>query len=198
MKLSIVAVFGIVLGGSALKLPFTPSYTDSKEAVRSHENYILVGEYIAKDSRTALQANMLPSGHFLVAIYQGGLPGAAWDGSKIDSKVMDADSLKTRLSEYTRMDRQSPTLGKAAPKNAALVFPDDFTNVVKGVMMPGGQTDRELESFHMHLEFMLPFKPGRNLSNQDRGNSGIYIFNNYEIQIIDSFGLDLNLSLIHI
>jgi hypothetical protein len=42
----------------------------------------------------------------------------------------------------------------------------------------------------MHLEFMLPFKPGANPSSQHRSNSGIYIFHNYEIQILDSFALD--------
>ncbi len=33
-------------------------------------------------------------------------------------------------------------------------------------------------------------KPGRNPSSQDRGNSGVYIFNNHELQVIDSFALD--------
>ncbi|MEM1442267.1 MAG: DUF1080 domain-containing protein, partial [Verrucomicrobiota bacterium] len=41
-------------------------------------------------------------------------------------------------------------------------------------------------------EFRLPYKPARNLSSQDRGNSGLYVFNNYEIQIVDTFGLDLD------
>ena len=42
----------------------------------------------------------------------------------------------------------------------------------------------------MHLEFIMPYKPHRNPSNQDKGNSGIYIYNNYEVQVLDSFGLD--------
>jgi len=44
----------------------------------------------------------------------------------------------------------------------------------------------------MHLEFRLPFKPARAPSNQDRGNSGVYIFNNYECQVLDSFALDFD------
>ena len=44
--------------------------------------------------------------------------------------------------------------------------------------------------FAMHLEFRLPFKPSRLPSSQDRGNSGIYIYDNYECQVLDSFALD--------
>ncbi len=39
----------------------------------------------------------------------------------------------------------------------------------------------------MHIEFLLPFKPlGR---GQDRGNSGVYLLDRYECQVLDSFGL---------
>jgi hypothetical protein len=38
----------------------------------------------------------------------------------------------------------------------------------------------------LHLEFRLPFKP--NAKWQHRGNSGIYIQNRYEVQLLDSFG----------
>jgi len=69
-------------------------------------------------------------------------------------------------------------------------MPDGFSNVKNGILWAGGSTKKNVGSFKMHIEFMLPFKPSRNPSNQDRGNSGIYIFNNYEIQVIDSFALD--------
>ena len=39
----------------------------------------------------------------------------------------------------------------------------------------------------MHIEFFLPFKPlGR---GQDRANSGVYMQDRYEVQVLDSFGL---------
>ncbi len=188
----ILAVVFIVLSGYAAKQAPVPPYGDPAQAALAVADFPMVGEFASTDGKTALQANMLKDGSFLVAIYQGGLPGAGWDHSAIHSSVKSAEDLKTALSGFQKIERESPTLGKPAPKDAILVFPGDFTNVKDGLLLAGGKTIRELASFHMHLEFMQPFKPGRNPSNQDRGNSGIYIFDNYEIQVIDSFALDLS------
>jgi hypothetical protein len=177
---------------SAAKLPPTPVYSSAEAAAKAHPEFPRVGEYVSNDGKTAIQANMLKDGNFLVAIYSGGLPSDGWDQSALQSKKLTATELKTLLSAYQKVERKSPTLGKAPPKGALLTMPDGFTNVKDGIMMAGGKTTKDLSSFHMHLEFMQPFKPGRNPSNQDRGNSGIYIFGNYEIQVIDSFGLDLD------
>ncbi|VGO11512.1 hypothetical protein PDESU_00056 [Pontiella desulfatans] len=176
----------------AAKPPETPSWTDAATAAKDVEHFDTIGEYVAKDGKTAIQANLLSDGEFLVALYQGGLPGDGWDLSKIDSKKMPAMALKELLASYSKVERESPTLGKPAPANAIIKFPDDLTNVADGIMQAGGKTAKDLGSFHMHLEFLLPLKPGHNPSSQKRGNSGIYIFNNYEIQVIDTFGLDYN------
>lgn len=49
-------------------------------------------------------------------------------------------------------------------------------------------TKQKFNDFDLHLEFRSPFTP--NLKGQSRGNSGVYIQGRYEIQVLDSYGLE--------
>ncbi len=49
-------------------------------------------------------------------------------------------------------------------------------------------TKRNFTDFKMHLEFKTPQMPA-NVKGQGRGNSGVYIQRRYELQILDSYGL---------
>ncbi|MBC8217618.1 MAG: PmoA family protein [Planctomycetes bacterium] len=51
-------------------------------------------------------------------------------------------------------------------------------------------TKRNFTDFKMHLEFKIPQMPP-NVKGQGRGNSGVYIQRRYELQILDSYGLQL-------
>ncbi len=190
-KITLLAALAVSISSFSADLPFTPVWNDAETAAKEVEHFDLIGEYVSSDGKTAVQANILNNGQFLVATYNGGLPGAGWDQSAIQSELMDAAGLKTKLNGYRKTVRTSPTIGEKIPDNAFLKMPGDFTNIREdGYMLAGGKTTKDIGSFKMHLEFFMPLKPGRNLSSQDRGNSGIYIFNNYEVQIIDSFALD--------
>jgi len=50
-------------------------------------------------------------------------------------------------------------------------------------------TKRDFADFRMHIEFTTPQMPP-NVKGQGRGNSGIYIQRRYEVQILDSYGLE--------
>jgi hypothetical protein len=50
-------------------------------------------------------------------------------------------------------------------------------------------TQRDVKDFMLHAEFKTPVLPA-DVRGQGRGNSGIYIQQRYEIQILDSFGLE--------
>jgi len=51
------------------------------------------------------------------------------------------------------------------------------------------QSKRAFEDFRMHIEFKIPQLPAE-LKGQERGNSGVYIQRRYEVQILDSYGLE--------
>lgn len=119
----------------------------------------------------------------------------------VEDELMQAFNDEGReIGRFERIIRKSPTLGQKAPKGAKVLFDGKGINLFKSkkankdssLLNAGAVSKDAFGAFHLHIEFMLPYKPLRQPSNQDRGNSGVYIFNNYEVQILDSFGLHYN------
>jgi len=181
-----------------LALIFTPlawakkpanTWIDPVKAATEHPKFQFIGEYSDAQETVFHQVTLLKTDDYLVSTYKAGLPGRGWDKSPVDSRVLDQGELDSLLKSAVRIEYVSPTMGMTAPETA-VTMPTGFTNVEDGILWAGGRTVDSFGSFKMHLEFRLPFKPMRNPSNQDKGNSGIYIYNNYEIQVLDTFALD--------
>lgn len=171
-----------------------PTWTDAATANREHTQFKWIGEYQDQAGTDFHQITSLKDGTYLATSYRTGLPGRGWDKSPATTVILTQEKLEDFLRKTKKIQYRSPTLGKKAPTGATVVMPSGFTNIKNGLLLAGGQTKTDIGSFMMHVEFMLPFKPSRNPSNQDRGNSGIYIFNNYEIQVLDTFALDYSTS----
>jgi hypothetical protein len=95
----------------------------------------------------------------------------------------------TNTDEWERgvMDLQKRLIVDLPKEFQSEGFIDNRENVFVG---PGPTTKRKFKNFTLHLEFIQPYKP--QARGQSRGNSGVYIQHRYELQILDSFGFNLN------
>ncbi len=118
-----------------------------------------------------------------------------------------------------RVERLSPTLGLRAPAGAVVLFDgsgleawehDDGRAATWRILGDGSmeiepraenrgaepavggdiRTRQGFRDVRLHLEFRYPVEPGRR--GQARGNSGLFFQGAYELQILNSYGLDGN------
>jgi hypothetical protein len=118
--------------------------------------------------------------------------------NKDGERILAGKTDKGEAFELKRTIRLGPTQGMAPPAGATVLF--DGTSlehwVGKGqiderkflVTAAGDAVSKDkFQNFVLHVEYMVPFKPYAR--GQERGNSGVYLQNRYEIQVLDSFGL---------
>jgi DNA-directed RNA polymerase beta' subunit len=109
------------------------------------------------------------------------------------------DDAGKAIATFPKVERTSPTLGQTPPEGAIVIFDgsgpvDEATTLIDprlsedGLLMEGVTAKGSFGDAHWHIEFRLPYQPKDR--GQARGNSGAYIAGAYEVQMLDSFGLE--------
>ena len=113
--------------------------------------------------------------------------------------VLQGKTDEGKSFELRRLIRKSPTLGAKPPKGAKVLFDGTSKDAFQGGRLDEKtkflntdgrdiRTTDKFSNYQMHVEFMLPYRP--DARGQGRGNSGFYQVDQYEVQILDSFGLE--------
>lgn len=171
------------------------------------------------DEKWGAQIVALGGSHFDLVGYKGGLPGDGWKRGDevyrsrgaakngiatfagdeftitVNNGVLSVSTDGNEIGKLKRVVRKSPTLGAKPPEGAKVLFDgsnaDAFENgqVTEGNLLAANCWSKDKFGDHtLHIEFRTPFKP--QARGQARGNSGVYAQSRYEIQVLDSFGLE--------
>jgi hypothetical protein len=128
---------------------------------------------------------------------------AAIEGEKFAGSYKGSAGGRFELKKTVRL---SPTLGAKPPQGAVVLFDGTSTDgwqqrngqpirwkldkEEKAMTVSGGGiiSKRKFAGHKLHLEFATPFMP--KARGQGRGNSGVYLQGRYEVQVLDSYGLE--------
>jgi hypothetical protein len=166
-----------------------------------------------------LQVAAQGNGDYVAIEYPGGLPGLGWYGGEkaylrgrrepdrltlrgegrrydiSENLAWYTDENGDKLTWLTKVDRRSRTLGEPAPGRAIVLYgglkTDELANAHRtpdGLLKEGFRTKDAYQDYFLHVEFQNSYMP--HARGQGRSNSGIYLQQRYEIQILDSFALD--------
>ncbi len=178
-------------------------------------DFVVQGEYEGKES--GAQVIALGGGKFHVVGWENGLPGAVkdatkrveldgervenrivfrgngWDGA-IENGKLTGTSDEGAKFDLKRIERTSPTLGAKPPAGAVVLFDGTNADAWEGgkvdprkLLACGTKSKQSFGDCTLHVEFRTPFMPFAR--GQGRGNSGVYLQDRYECQVLDSFGL---------
>lgn len=138
-------------------------------------------------------------------VFWGNSYGALWNGEITDGILSFASPTQGYGSKFSlqKVERDSPAAGMEPPDNAIVLLPfkpgqapdisawvnDKWKTTEEGTMYVHGGDNKTKQSFsdmRLHVEFKLPHVPWT--SGQGRANSGVYIMDRFEVQVLDSFG----------
>lgn len=132
--------------------------------------------------------------------------GYDWKGEIKDGKLSVRGHYGLHF-ELKKIESKSPRAGAKPPPNAIILLPykagvkpdmSGWTNTQWKALDNGSmqiaagkgsnKTNQQFSDIkQLHVEFKLPLEPkGR---GQGRGNSGVYLLDAYEVQVLDSFGI---------
>ena len=188
------------------------TFTDPASAGPDFE---VQGEYVAENC--GAQVIALGEGKFRIVGWRGGLPGAAdevekllevdaqregekvtfsgsgWKGA-IENGQLTGTNEENTTWKLKKTQRKSPTLGAKPPSGAIVLFDGSNADAWQGgkmtedgLLRAGAKTKQKFGDCTLHVEFRTPFQP--KARGQGRGNSGVYLQDRHEVQVLDSFGL---------
>ena len=133
-----------------------------------------------------------------------------WNGQIESAQFTGSDNDKVNQPRdfgMKKVSRVSPTMGAKPPEDALVLFDGKSFDQWQGqggkpvgwklvegdaaeVVPKSGSilTEKKFGDLKLHLEFRTPFMPEKR--GQARGNSGVYFNEAYEVQVLDSYGLE--------
>lgn len=205
---------------SAVGFAAEPAYLNAKDAGPDFEVQGEYAGPDDAGKKWGLQVIALGEHKFDGVLYAGGLPGAGWDGKTRLKVTGQTNGATTALSSddadltiagtavavtikrptagsatLKKVQRESPTLNAKPPAGAVVLFDGSSVEGWQNGQLTddkllgvGTRTKDVFGNFTLHLEFRTPFQP--TARGQGRGNSGMYLQDQYECQVLDSFGLE--------
>ena len=125
------------------------------------------------------------------------LSGRNLSGTIRDGAMVITDPEGAERIRLTRTERKSPALGAKPPEGALVLFDGtdadlwDGTHVTElGTLHAGARLKEPIgpNGLKLHVEFRNSWMP--QARGQGRSNSGVYVDGRYEVQVLDSFGME--------